>query len=100
MGQGFAPSRRPRRLNPQTDDFVDSAFCPVIGCKPFLGQCLRPGLVFWVKHFQGQLGQFLRGAVDGFHLQLDRGEPVAQFGLLGGECVLIELIGQPHVEQS
>ena len=79
----------------QTHDFEDSTLCVVIGGKPLLAKRLRK-----FKHFGRQLRRFVVAAVERINLKLDRGEAVADFRALAGEGILIDVIGQPQVEQA
>src|SRR5579871_672015 len=78
----------------QKDDFEDTTLRRVIGGNPLLPKRLRK-----FKNFRGQLRRFIVGAVYRVELQLDRGQAVTQFGVLAGERLLVDVLGQPHVEQ-
>jgi hypothetical protein len=51
------------------------------------------------KRLDRQLRRFVVGTVEYLHLELDRGQPVAELGVLAGEGLLIDLLSQPQVEQ-
>ncbi|HEY2787356.1 MAG TPA: hypothetical protein VGJ05_20540 [Fimbriiglobus sp.] len=51
------------------------------------------------KHFRRQLSVFVVRAVEGVTLELDRSKPVADFRTLACERLLVDVIGQPQVEQ-
>jgi hypothetical protein len=52
-----------------------------------------------LKNFRRQLGRFVVGAVQQVELQLDGREPVTHFHMLAGESLLVDVFGQPQVQQ-
>lgn len=52
------------------------------------------------KHLRSELGRFVVGPVQNIELQLDGGQPVTEFGVLGCKRRLVDFVGQPDVQQT
>jgi len=90
----FGAERPPVQRAVQTEDSEDPEFRRIVRRKPARPQRLRK-----FKRLDGQIGRFVVRAVNDVELDLDRGKPVAQLRVLGGERVLVDRAGDREIDQ-
>ncbi|MFO0858341.1 MAG: hypothetical protein U0640_13415 [Phycisphaerales bacterium] len=52
------------------------------------------------KHLRGELGSFVVRPVQNVQLQLDRGQSIAEFSVLGRKRRLVDFVRQPDVQEA